>query len=309
MMTPANVVWIARGDFGDYVDFAANGPMHDAFPSLQWTRYVLAPAPAPAAEPPQAVPEQRQMAQDRKEVMQSGAGMETGQDAVTGGAHPHHAEPPQDVAGIDDDRLLDNAATCSQVREMLQEDYTNEDRPLRECVRLNVIAPYRAALAAMGDDLERERVRLAACGVAAMQNTRTSAANGRMARDAWAWSASYADVCRAVDSQMDERERAEQAERKFEQAEMDHYAAREHIEQLKRKLGQAERERDEAREDAERYRWLREEREGVEINLQEEMMGGGFDPDGPWYEKHGTDLDAAIDAARRSGSKPNEGGK
>ena len=68
-----------------------------------------------------------------------------------------------------------------------------------------------AALERLRNDLERERVRLAACGVAAMQNTRSSARD-RIAHDSFAWSASYSDVCRAVDKEMDERERAERAE-------------------------------------------------------------------------------------------------
>ena len=59
--------------------------------------------------------------------------------------------------------------------------------------------------------LERERMRLVACGVAAMQNTRESAKQ-RIPRDNEYWSASYDDVCRTVDKQMDEREHAERAE-------------------------------------------------------------------------------------------------
>jgi len=47
--------------------------------------------------------------------------------------------------------------------------------------------------------------------VAALQNTRKSAAD-RMKRDGWAWSDSYSEVCRAVDREMDERDRAERAE-------------------------------------------------------------------------------------------------
>lgn len=92
-----------------------------------------------------------------------------------------------------------------------------------------------AAIEPLRAELERERVRLAACGVAAMQNTRTSAKD-RMPPDAWAWSASYSDVCRAVDNEMNERERAERAE-----AERDALRA----------------ERDALREDAERWSALR----------------------------------------------------
>lgn len=73
------------------------------------------------------------------------------------------------------------------------------------------IAAQAAQIARTGDELDRERVRVAACGVAAMQNTRTSA-DMRMKRDEWAWSDSYYEVCRAVDREIAERERAERAE-------------------------------------------------------------------------------------------------
>jgi hypothetical protein len=50
-------------------------------------------------------------------------------------------------------------------------------------------------------DLERERLRLAACGVAAMQNTPASVAE-RIGPGHPYYSASYGDVCRAVDREM-----------------------------------------------------------------------------------------------------------
>jgi hypothetical protein len=61
--------------------------------------------------------------------------------------------------------------------------------------------------------LETERMRLAACGVAAMMNTR-DCAKKRIHRNSPYWSESYADVCRAIDSQMDLRE----AEQRLSQA-------------------------------------------------------------------------------------------
>lgn len=51
------------------------------------------------------------------------------------------------------------------------------------------------------DELERERMRLAACGVAALENTPESAAQ-RIGRDNPYWSASYGDVCGAVDREI-----------------------------------------------------------------------------------------------------------
>lgn len=51
-------------------------------------------------------------------------------------------------------------------------------------------------------DLEAERMRLAACGVAAMCNTRETAQKQRIGRDNPYWSASYEDICKAVDREM-----------------------------------------------------------------------------------------------------------
>lgn len=50
-------------------------------------------------------------------------------------------------------------------------------------------------------ELETERTRLAACGVAAMANTPSTVAQ-RITRDNPYWSASYGDVCAAVDREM-----------------------------------------------------------------------------------------------------------
>ena len=46
---------------------------------------------------------------------------------------------------LDDEHLLDDAAMCSQNRELLRDDDDNEP-PLRECVRLNVCNPLREQL-------------------------------------------------------------------------------------------------------------------------------------------------------------------
>lgn len=54
-------------------------------------------------------------------------------------------------------------------------------------------------------ELERERLRLAACGVAAMANTPSTIAQ-RIGRDNPYWSASYDGVCSAVDREMKYRE-------------------------------------------------------------------------------------------------------
>ena len=57
------------------------------------------------------------------------------------------------------------------------------------------------ALAAMRGELEAERMRLAACGVAAMQDTAATVAD-RITPDNPYWSASYGDVCRQIDALM-----------------------------------------------------------------------------------------------------------
>lgn len=62
--------------------------------------------------------------------------------------------------------------------------------------------------------LELERVRLAGCGVAATANTPASAAT-RIARGSPYWSASYGDVCAAVDREMKLRDEQESTVRQF----------------------------------------------------------------------------------------------
>jgi len=59
--------------------------------------------------------------------------------------------------------------------------------------------------AARDAEIDRLRMRLTACGVAAMQNTRASVSE-RIGRDSPYWSASYGDVCSAVDREVALRE-------------------------------------------------------------------------------------------------------
>ena len=66
------------------------------------------------------------------------------------------------------------------------------------------IAPLVAEVERLKADLEQTRVQLACCGVAAMQNTEESKAN-RVERGAYGWSASYGDVCRMVDREIELR--------------------------------------------------------------------------------------------------------
>lgn len=59
------------------------------------------------------------------------------------------------------------------------------------------------------DELETERMRLAACGVAAMCNTPESAAKQRLDGGSQYWSASYMDICNAIDREILLRARSE----------------------------------------------------------------------------------------------------
>ena len=67
-------------------------------------------------------------------------------------------------------------------------------------------AILQADNAALREELERERVRLAACGVAAMQNTKNSIKE-RIDSDNKYCSQSYIDVCTAVDREIAIREK------------------------------------------------------------------------------------------------------
>jgi hypothetical protein len=62
-----------------------------------------------------------------------------------------------------------------------------------------------ATIAELNGELERERMRLAGCGVAAMLNT-TDSLLSRIPTDSPYWSASYGGVCAAVDREMQLRD-------------------------------------------------------------------------------------------------------
>lgn len=59
------------------------------------------------------------------------------------------------------------------------------------------------------DELDFERLRLASCGVVAMQNTKDSRKD-RIAPDHRCYSSSYGDVCRAVDAEIDLRQQRDE---------------------------------------------------------------------------------------------------
>ena len=64
-----------------------------------------------------------------------------------------------------------------------------------------IIVQAEAEVEALKDELERERLRLVACSVAAMENT-PELASKRIDDTSRYYSASYADVCNAVDREM-----------------------------------------------------------------------------------------------------------
>lgn len=73
--------------------------------------------------------------------------------------------------------------------------------PLRD-----IITVHAAEIERLTQGLENERIRLAACGVVALSNTVGTVAQ-RLPRENQHWSASYGDVCSAVDREMDLREK------------------------------------------------------------------------------------------------------
>ena len=92
------------------------------------------------------------------------------------------------------------------------------DQRMRDAA--DMIAALFAERNALRDELERERMRLAACGVAAMANTRETAADARACAPEYR-SASFDDVCRIVDSEMSLRDRIAELEAASKPADLD----------------------------------------------------------------------------------------
>ena len=84
------------------------------------------------------------------------------------------------------------------------------DRDEIERLRAEV-ARVTAERDALRIELERERMRLSACGVVAMSNTRQTAEENRQVSDEYK-SASFDEVCAAVDREMALRERVAEIE-------------------------------------------------------------------------------------------------
>ena len=97
-----------------------------------------------------------------------------------------------------DDRVMDDHDNLIPTNGVIQKHMQAEIDELRD------------ALQERDAEIERLRVQLAGCGVAAMQNTEASKAN-RVKRGSYGWSESYGDVCRAVDREIEQRRVLEQA--------------------------------------------------------------------------------------------------
>lgn len=105
------------------------------------------------------------------------------------------------------DNLLENPSNTMQA--FLAAHGIDPYGPSAGCWWLPDDSPDAACVEQLRKDLERERLRLTACGVVAMSNTRESAQEARKMAAEYR-SASCDDVARAVDSEMALREALEE---------------------------------------------------------------------------------------------------
>lgn len=92
-----------------------------------------------------------------------------------------------------------NLLTADQAREMF------------EACAIDIVTDCERSVRAMADQIEVLRMQLVACGVAAGQNTVTSRKERVSVGNPY-WSPSYADVCAAVDREIELREKLEAAQ-------------------------------------------------------------------------------------------------
>jgi hypothetical protein len=145
-------------------------------------------------------------------------------------------------------------------------------------------------------ELERERMRLVACGVVALANTPESATRAREMHPDYR-SASLDDVIRAVDEEM--RLRAELAAVRELMNCYNLGGWTDALAPMQRAL-KAEAELARAEVDARRYRWLRDRPRGP-LNGSEFMVGACidvWDEDGAGEQLSGDEADTVIDRAR-----------
>ena len=111
----------------------------------------------------------------------------------------------KDKQGMGYDVLLSNEWTTSMA-------VTGYIRSLSD---IQTIVDLRKQVAELEKELETERMRLAACGVIALSNTRESAAKQRDMHEDYK-SASLSEVIRAVDTEIEQRERIAELEKENE---------------------------------------------------------------------------------------------
>lgn len=105
-----------------------------------------------------------------------------------------------------DQELFAANVTCRQQAKLIEyheKTIADQKREIEDCVE--GMAMQSALIKELREELERERIRLAACGVIALSNTADSAKQAREMQEYY-WSASAQDVANAVDKQMELRE-------------------------------------------------------------------------------------------------------
>lgn len=113
-----------------------------------------------------------------------------------------------ETMGVDTKRLRELALAVTHGREAVAREFTmrvpaepQRDADLVLMSAADELDRLRTELATLREQLETERIRLAACGVVAMSNTPESAAKAREMLPIY-WSASCGDVEKAVDREM-----------------------------------------------------------------------------------------------------------
>lgn len=92
-----------------------------------------------------------------------------------------------------------------EVKRFTVDEVLHQDRAFRNPGPWIFEPDHDRIVAELKADVEAERMRLVGCGVAALMNTEESKAN-RVSKDNPYWSASYQDVCNAVDREIQHRE-------------------------------------------------------------------------------------------------------
>jgi hypothetical protein len=104
-------------------------------------------------------------------------------------------------------RISNLSATRFKVNEDLNKEIKGLQAVIEEmnknCISIGL---HESRMKAAEGEIERLRLQLAGCGVAALCNTRESAEKQRITKENPYWSASYGDVCDAVEREMNLRD-------------------------------------------------------------------------------------------------------